>query len=145
MNNRSASLDLGDNNQTPLLIGDSMSEKDLKSPLRVVNQKTEGSPTRSQKSRASVKKLNMDKLKSSNKIDEDEEGEMSCPEPSARKPVSPDKSKPVVATAPAPDDDGIVIPEADDIPNNTDKCIDFETQLVAYKKRTTSVLPYTLT
>lgn len=68
---------------------------------------------------------------------------MSEPEPYVVDPVSPPKKQ--VATAPTTDDDGIVIPEADDIPNNTDKCIDFETQLEAYKKRTTSMLPYTLT
>lgn len=51
------------------------------------------------------------------------------------------------ATAPAEDDGlgGIEIAAEDDIPNNTDKSIDFNAQLEAYKKRTTSSLPYTLT
>lgn len=51
------------------------------------------------------------------------------------------------ASPPVEDDGlaGIEIAAEDDIPNNTDKCIDFNAQLEAYKKRTTSSLPYTLT
>lgn len=39
----------------------------------------------------------------------------------------------------------VKIDPADDIPNNTNKCIDFNAQLQAHKKRTEAELPYTLT
>ena len=62
--------------------------------------------------------------------------------------VSPENSDQEPATAeetPKTEEDEIFIAAEDDIPNNTDKSIDFDAQLEAYKKRTTSELPYTLT
>jgi hypothetical protein len=38
-----------------------------------------------------------------------------------------------------------VIDPSDDIPNNTNKSIDFNAQFEAHKKRTESDLPFTLT
>ena len=62
--------------------------------------------------------------------------------------VSPENSdqEPVTAEeTPKTEEDEIFIAAEDDIPTNTDKSIDFDAQLEAYKKRTTSELPYTLT